>query len=325
MGAVTVAAGLPTPLDLGNRSTEPRDQRTAVLQLADQVPTAGASWPDFLEGLLRLGATDVVLGRLTEGHLDALRILAEAGLDPVPGQAYAVWASRSQGTGIHAERVAGGWVLDGTLRFASGTGVVGRALVPVWTTDGRHHLLDLDVSRWPVDDSAWQSPAMALSRSHTVHLDRAVAPDSCTPLVGPPDWYLTRHSFHLGGIGVAAVWAGCAARVLELAETAVPEERRSPARLRRLGLARTEALSAAAVVRRAGVEAGETDDPRHLATWVRSAVTASAHRLVEQTRALVGAAALAFDADLAAALHDLPLYLAQQDADSDATWLGQHS
>jgi alkylation response protein AidB-like acyl-CoA dehydrogenase len=316
---VTVQFGLPVPLTL----TTPATQHEAVLRLAAQVPSGGATWPDFLEGLLRLGATDVVLGRLTEGHLDALRILCEAGCAPVPGKAYAVWASRSQGTGIHAERVADGWVLDGTLRFASGTGVVGRALVPVWTTDGRHHLLDLDVSGWPVDDSAWATPAMALSRSHTVHLDRFFAPDRDTVAVGPPDFYLTRHSFHLGGIGVAAVWAGCATRVLRLAEHAAPVERRSPARQRRLGLARAEALAAVAVVRQAGREAEHTDDPRLLATWVRSSVVASAHRLIDHTRHLVGAAALAFDADLAAALQDLPLYLAQQDADGDATWLGQ--
>lgn len=321
---MTVPSGLPEPLALATPVTSsPAAQRDAVLELAAQVPAAGATWTDFLEGLMRLGATDVVLGRLTEGHLDALRILGEAGREPVPCQAYGVWASRSQGTGIHAERVDGGWVLDGTLRFASGTGVVGRGLVPVWTTDGRHHLLDLDVSRWPVDTSAWSTPAMALSRSHTVHLDRVLAADADTGAVGPPDFYLTRHRFHLGGIGVAAVWAGCATRVLRLAEQAAPEERRSPARQRRLGLARAEALAAVAVVRQAGREAEHTDDPRHLATWVRATVVASANRVLEHTRHLVGAAALAFDADLAAAVQDLPLYLAQQDADGDATWLGQ--
>ncbi len=294
-----------------------------MLHLADQVEAAGAPWPTFLEGLLRLGATDVVLGRLTEGHLDALRILDQLGRAPVPDRAYAVWASRSQGTGLHGERVADGWVLEGTLRFASGAGMVDRALVPVWTTDGRHHLLDLDVTSWPWDDGVWQSPAMALSRSHTAHLDRVVAPDGSTTAVGPPEAYLSRPEFHLGGIGVAAVWAGCASRVLDLTEAAVPEERRSPARLRRLGLAHADALTAAAVVRQGGREAqAGTADARRLASWVRSAVVASAHRVLEHARHAAGAAALAYDAALAAALHDLPLYLAQLDVDGEATWLG---
>jgi alkylation response protein AidB-like acyl-CoA dehydrogenase len=298
-----------------------------VLHLAAQVEVEGASWPSFLEGLLRLGATDVVLARLTEGHLDARRILCEAGVTPVPESMYAVWASRSQGTGVHAERVDGGWVLDGTLRFASGSGVVDRALVPVWTADGRHHLLDLDASGWAYDHTVWHSPAMALSRTHTAHLDRVPVADEHTTVVGPPDFYLTRHAFHLGGIGVAAVWAGCASHVLRLVASAVPAARRSPAQERRLGLAQVDALAAAAVVRQAGREAEEgspeTLDPRLLATWVRSSVVAATHEVVDHARHVAGAAALAYDADLAAALHDLPMYLAQQDADKDATWLAQ--
>ena len=310
--------GAPRPL-----TAPDADQRTAVLDLASQVPAAGASWSDFFEGLLRLGATDVVLGRLTEGHLDAVRILDEAGLPPLPDRMYAVWASRSQGTGIHAERVEGGWVLDGTLRFASGSGVVDRALVPVWTTDGRHHLLDLDATRWDYDHTVWRSPAMAASRTHTAHLDRVVAADADTRTVGGPDFYLDRHAFHLGGIGVAAVWAGCATRVVRLVESAVPVARRSPAQQRRLGLMHVDALAAAAVVRQGGREAEETCDPRLLATWVRSSVVAAAHRVVDHARHVAGAAAMAYDAELAAALHDLPMYLAQQDADKDATWLAE--
>lgn len=325
--AVTPALALPPPLELPDghdrRTPTPTAQREAVLHLAAQADWAALDWPGLMSALVRLGGADVVLARLTEGHADALRILSQAGLCPRPDAAYAVWASRSRGTGLHAERVEGAWVLDGTLRFASGAGIVDRALVPVWDADGAHHLLDLDVSGWDFDASQWATPAMAQSRSHVATLDREVAPDETTRVVGPPDFYLSRHEFHLGGVGVAAVWAGCACRVLALAESAVPAARRDPAQRRRLGLALTEALTALAVVRAAGEDCATTDDPRALATWTRSAVSACATRLVDHVREIAGAAALAFDADLAAACADLPLYLAQHPADASATWLGE--
>ncbi|HYO85320.1 MAG TPA: hypothetical protein VES01_02515 [Dermatophilaceae bacterium] len=70
---------------------------------------AELDWPELLDELMALGRTDIPLARLTEGHIDALRIFAEADADPVLGACYGVWASRSHGTGLKAARSAQGW------------------------------------------------------------------------------------------------------------------------------------------------------------------------------------------------------------------------
>src|SRR4029079_7948723 len=120
---------VPPPLHLPagyeRHHADASSQRTAILHLASG-DEPDQSWPALTEYLLALGRTDVPLARLTEGHVDSLRILDQAGTKPVPGAAYGVWASRSRSSGIAARRNGDRWVLGGTLRFASGAGVVDR-------------------------------------------------------------------------------------------------------------------------------------------------------------------------------------------------------
>jgi hypothetical protein len=172
------------------------------------------SWTGLVEGLLRVGVTDIPLGRLVEGHVDALRILDQARAEPHAGARYGVWASRSAGTGI-AARVEGATLrLNGTIRFASGAGVIDRALVPVWSDPETHLLVDLAVDDLPVDRSHWTTAAMRVSQSHTVTVADLVV--DATDVVGEPSFYLGRPGFLPGGVGVAAVWAGGLTRVLDV-------------------------------------------------------------------------------------------------------------
>ena len=87
-----------------------------------------------------------------EGHADGLRILDQAGGSPAAG-VYGVWASRSAGTGLRAGRVAGGWHLSGELRFASGIGLIDRALVPGWVDEDHPLLFDIDAGAATADES----------------------------------------------------------------------------------------------------------------------------------------------------------------------------
>lgn len=332
-------------------TTELRD---AVAHLAAAHEWNSLHWPDLLRALVALGRTDVPLSRLTEGHVDAVRILGEAGVAPVEGATYGVWASRSHATGLRARRVGAGgddggggeagghgdaWVLDGTLRFASGAGVLDRALVPVWLDESTSVLLDVPVTEWTPDTSAWRTGAMRLSHSHTIHVaEHRVSARQ----VGPDGWYLGRAGFFPGGVGVAGVWAGLGARLIDLTAAALASAPPSPARAPRLGRMRTDLALSLALVTTAGprLETLLAESPRgeavlapqelvgdlhDLSTEVRAGVAAAVLRVAEESRRLVGPAGLAYDEDLTAALHDAELYLRQQNPDSDAAHLGRRA
>lgn len=327
---------LPGPLELPpghvREDEAPAALAAAVRHLAGQRDWAQLAWPELVNGLEALGRTDIPLSRLTEGHVDALRIHAEAGTQPFAGCLYGVWASRSRGTGIRARRAGAGWHLEGTLRFASGAGLLDRALLPVWLDDETSVLLDVPVDDWPVDDAAWQSSAMRQSHSHTIHLDHDVPADAAQQL-GKEGFYLGRPGFFPGGVGVAAVWVGCAARVADLVGAHLDGTVASPAVQLRLGHLRSDLVASASTVQAAAArlsgDGGIGADSlaargqlQVLATETRSVVGASVRRVLDQAKAIAGPAGLAFDGPLTRSVDDLDLYVRQQSTDGDALFLG---
>ncbi|WP_147455951.1 hypothetical protein [Nocardioides mangrovicus] len=317
MTAVPVALDVPATVRAGGADTQAL--REAVVATAPE-STTFLDWPRLVEHLLAVGRTDAAWAKLAEAHVDALRIHAEAGTQPVPGACYAVWASRSHETGLRAVRDGDAWRLSGTLAFASGAGVVDRALIPVWSAPERHDLLDVDVRDWPFDRNRWRTHVMR--DSHTAWVTLAEETISARP-VGGASFYLGRPGFFPGGVGVAAAWAGGAARVCDLLEEVVPLERRSAGQLVRLGAIRADVASAVAVCRDYARTAPQTHpDPRLPATLARHAVAAAVRRVLVDARAAAGAAGQVGQPQLMRAIEDLTLYVAQQDPDQDGSWLG---
>jgi hypothetical protein len=341
LAASPLPTALEIPADYDRSAPDPREQGELVRRLAGDRSWADRSWSALIEGLLALGRSDIPTARLCEGHIDAVRILAEAGAGPRDGALYGVWAARSHATGVRAKAGPHWLTLEGTLRFASGAGVLDRALVPVWLGDDTHLLVDLDVRELPVTDPVWAASAMAASRSATLALRGIdVLPSS---VVGEANFYLEREGFFAGGVGVAAVWAGGAARVADLCLGLLKDAPPSPLRERRLGCLRTDLAVSAALVRSAGARldamaaeatvAGDASQRRSsraptnvsgraLATEVRMGVADAVTRLLGDATALAGAAGIAFGAGLSQAIGDLGLYVLQRNADADATWLG---
>ena len=321
---IPAPAGLPAGYP--RHAPEVGQQREALQRLLAGREWPTRSWSELIEDLLGLGRTDIPLARLAEGHVDALRTLAQADRRPYPGALYGVWASRSQHTGIRAEPQLGGRLrLQGVLRFASGAGLLDRALVPVWLDDGKHLLMDLDVSGLPVDASGWHTGAMTASRTHQVKVDVDVSADD---QVGDVDFYLQRPGFFPGGVGVAACWVGGAARVLDLVHALHPQP--GPAQQIRLGRMRIDLSLAAATVRSTAALLDRGPDPRAggetdwhaLSTEARAGAAEAVRRLISDARLLGGPAGLAMDAGLAHAVPDLELYVLQQNSDGDAFALG---
>lgn len=307
----------------------PADLRGAIEHLAAQLDWPSASWSGLVEGLLQVGLADIPLGRLVEGHVDALRILGQGGAEPRPRARYGVWASRSAGTGVAATSEGDKLRLDGTIRFASGAGVIDRALVPVWLDPDTHLLIDLAVEGLPVDRSHWHTSAMQVSQTHTVLVEDLLV--SASDIVGESNFYLGRAGFLPGGVGVAAVWSGGLIRVLDVTRAMLAGRPVTPAQDARLGRARLHLVAALSAVRTAGqrldelwptLGAGPTPEVAGICAESRAVVAQAVVAALAEVRALAGPAGLAFDPDLGHALDDLGLYVAQLNGDAEATRLG---
>ena len=309
----------PLPDAYDRHHPEVGPERAVVAGLVEGIDWAGLGWPALVQELIALGRTDVPLARLTEGHVDALKIIDQAGAVPEPGALYGVWASRSARTGLTVAEDGDHLRLDGTLRFASGAGLVDHALVPGWFDEHRSVLLDLDVTGLPVDASVWRTAAMAPSRTYEVRVADLAVPRSAQR--GAEGFYLSRRGFWAGGLGVSACWVGGAARVLDTLLAMHPGPR--PAQQVRLGRIRADLVAAASAVRTAAVLLEDPEvDTRTLALEVRTVVAEAVHRVLANARLLTGPTGLALDDAVAHVVPDLELYVLQHDVDGAHAALG---
>ncbi|MBW0136044.1 acyl-CoA dehydrogenase [Pseudonocardia abyssalis] len=266
--------------------------------------------PGRWRALAAWGRTDLVLARLAEGHTDALAILAEAGCTPVPGALYGVWAARSGGIGAELHDGA----VRGTVRFCSGAHRLDRALV---IADALIVDVDLRDPRVRPVEGTWNPAGMAASDS--VDVEFSAVPAEVT--VGPPGFYTGRPGFWWGGGGVAAVWLGGAAGVVDDVRDAAGTD---PHRLAHLGALHTALATTDALLARtaAAIDADPVAD-HTTAVWTARAAAEHLCRTVgDLAPRLAGATVLSRHGRLGARLADLGVYVRQHHAERDLAALG---
>jgi hypothetical protein len=290
------------------------------------LPGAGSTWAR-LKVLADWSARDLSLGRLIEGHADALSILAEAGLPAQgAGNSYGVWAARAGRDGTTATPVPGGWLLSGEKPYCSGSDRLDRALVTADAPDG-YRLFDISVAEHVISvaPESWMAVGMADSESETLTFGGPTLPESAA--VGGPDFYLQRPGFWSGAVGVAACWYGGAKGLVDTLLAGLGPEPGEHA-LADAGRAVAIVSGLAACLEHAA-EAIDADpsDTRHRgnrrALWVRQVV----HDGCVQVHALVasagGAGPLCHDRAQARRAADLFVYLSQHHGGADAAVLGR--
>lgn len=269
--------------------------------------------------LAQLGRRDLALARLAEGHTDAVAILAEAGRKPAPERLYGVWAARSGGTGA----VLLDGVLAGTVRFCSGAHRLDRALVAALDEDRRCVLVEVDLADAGIAavPGTWLPLGMDASDSPDVTIEDIAVSDDM--IVGVPGFYLDRPGFWLGGIGVAAVWLGGAAGVLDqvLAGLSDPDAHQ----LAHVGALHTAIRSAEALL---DVAASRVDaDPfgdHHLLAWTcRAAAERAAWEVLDRVPRITGPTPMCRDPRFAQRLADLQVYVRQHHAEKDMAAIGK--
>ena len=285
---------------------------------AEAVPLpAGGNTAARHARLMAVAREDVSLAKLVEAHWDAVAILAEAGRAAAPGAVYGVWAAEIPGCSL----VLAEGVLSGRKGFASGAGVIDRALVTVGEM-----LVDVDLRRAPetvvADGSAWAVDAFRATRTGMVTFLKT--PLDADAILGRDGWYTGRAGFWHGACGPAACWAGAAAGLVDAARLSRREDAHT---LAHLGAMDAGGWALEAYLERAGCEMDQTPDDVG-AAMVRAL---RVRHLVEQTAADVltrfarayGPGPLTMDAAVGRRFRELEIYMRQSHAERDLEALGR--
>jgi alkylation response protein AidB-like acyl-CoA dehydrogenase len=176
-----------------------------------------------LATILRLlGAADLSLARLFEGHVNAIMLVSRYGSEiqianlskSVKGGALAgVWGADGA-IGLSRARHGDASVLRGGKIFASGAGFVRRPLVTV-ATDGGHimYLLRLD-GQEQVDVASW--PALGMRASASKAIDLTGITVGVNEEVGSPGDFMRQPFFSAGAWRFCAAQLGAAERLATL-------------------------------------------------------------------------------------------------------------
>ncbi len=289
-------------------------------------PGSGRS-ADRLLALFDLARTQpVAVARLAEAHTDAVAILHEAGRDREPGAIYGVWASAGPDDVELSDGSGAVLRLDGVKPFASGLGVVDRALVTV--VDARDHRRRRLLVDTPVDDAGvhtnldqWVSDALRDSATGAAEfVDHEVA---STHIVGGPDWYLGRVGFWHGACAPAACWAGAAVGLLDSAEELVDDD---PHRRAHLGALRSSAWAMRSLLSATGRQIDEMPDDvdraRTRAYAMRYTIERLATEMLDRFGRAFGPRPFVNDATVSQRWSDTHLYLRQHHGERDLAAAG---
>jgi len=160
---------------------------------------------------------------------------------------------------------------------------------------------------------------MRASDTLDVVFDDVPVPDDA--LVGPPDSYLSRPGFWWGGGGVAAVWLGGAAGVLD---DVLPFVGADPHRLAHVGALHAELQAVDALLVRTAetIDADPTDAHRTAVWTARAAAERVCRSVLDRAPLAAGAAGMGSSATLGPRLADLQVFIRQHHGERDLAALG---
>lgn len=295
---------------------------TGVLGL--NLPGRHASFADELSAVRAVAAADGSVGRIFDGHLNAIERLGVAGaLSSDDSDAISagklllgVWgADPAPGEGESARLEADGEqrVVSGVKTFCSGAGGVQRALVVVDGSDGSRLLAYVDLRDGVDIDRSWyRASGLRASESHRVQFTAAGVID----VLGGPGELMRQPYFSRDALRTSATWAGIADRMLDAAIEFARQARRQG---ELAGLAVGRLSVARGTIDRwlegAGAAAQGEAPLEALAIEGRYAIAAACREIMAVASELCGSRPLARGAALDRASRDLHLFLLQHRLD----------
>lgn len=299
-----------------------------------------------LELLRVVGRGHLPLGRVFEGHVNALELIERFGdgeqreryLEAArSGALFGVWNTEFA-DGVHQRpNGADGYRLEGAKTFCSGADVLDYAIVPGqrWSSGGRALGWQMCVVDMRVVDPAareddfWQPLGMQASASHRV--DFTGVELGAEALLGEPDDYHRQPHFSGGAVRFAAVQLGGAEALYDQAVGLLRELRRErdPYQAQRIGRMAI-ALEGGRNWLRGATDAAlcawrDESGVVDYANMTRTAILQVCESVLAETEMAVGARGMLSPKSIQRIYCDLKMYLRQPAPDSALAAVGHHA
>jgi alkylation response protein AidB-like acyl-CoA dehydrogenase len=293
--------------------------------------SGGASFPDtraenaeLLNVLRIIGRADLSLGRIFEGHVNALKLFAWYGSSEQKtrlasslreGGFYGVWATEPP-PGVSLSRAGDSWLLSGSKAFATGAGGLSQAAVTARREGGVTQLVIVPANlSGRADLSGWRVRGMRATVSGLYDLTDLRVDD--THMLGEPGDYGREPRFTAGAWRFLAVQVGGIEGLLAETRAAMSDAaREDPLQRLKFGEAVAAARTAYLWVREAAQRAADdAPDAPDFVRMTRGVVERAALDVMELSARIVGTRS-AFDGQrIDKITRDLGLYLRQAGPD----------
>ena len=276
-----------------------------------------------MDVLRLIGAGDLSVARIFEGHVNAVTLVERYGTDRQladlsaaveDGALSAVWNAEGR-VPLNAQPHERGYILSGDKILASGIGIVTHPIVTP-RVDGRVVMViaePLDPER--LDLSSWTPQGMRGSATGTVHFTGVTVPAHAQ--VGLPDTYHRQPIFSGGAWRFCAVHLGAAERLLDLFRAHLKQRGRDtdPYQKQRIATATTGCLSARFWIERAAsmLSAGDEDAAATVAfvNLTRTVTERACLDVIEAVQRGIGLSAFMRPDPIERIARDLATYLRQ--------------
>jgi alkylation response protein AidB-like acyl-CoA dehydrogenase len=288
--------------------------------------------PALLTLLRQIGRGNLAVGRLFEGHVNALLLFQKFGTleqqtawaaDVHAGRLFSVWNTQAE-DGVHIHALPSGrFQLRGAKTFASGAEHVARPLITGATEGGGWQMVIVPTERAQpaVPDPSFWHP-MGMRATASVHMDFTGIEVDAGDLLGEPGDYYRQPAFGGGGIRFMAVQMGGAASVLEYTRLFLREQNRTgdPFQRERVGKMASLVETGDLWLRGAGEIAdhpeADADTVVQYAHMARAAIEEICLDVLRLSERCVGARGLLRPHPFERIHRDLTLYLRQPGSDA---------
>lgn len=289
--------------------------------------------------LTMLGKASQAVGRLFEGHVNAIVLATRHGADIVltdlagearAGRISGVWNAEGE-TGLRMTRGDGGWRLDGEKIYCSGAGAIRRPVVTAATAPGAPPLMlvpDMTAAGAGTDLAAWRAAGMHGSVTGRATFDGVFVGDEA--VIGNPGDYYAAPDFAAGAWRVLAVQLGAIEQVIALHAAFLRDtgREREPVLRSRFADAAADAELARLLVAAAATQGEDRTaaaaDAENYVNMARTAFERLALAVIAATRRNVGLSSFLAPNPIDRVLRDLETYLRQPFLDASRDSFARH-